>query len=149
MAPLTSSRTAALEAVEELRPRLLRLAHLFRRQSTGLPVTMTQGAVLRHLALAGRPLRMGELAQLEGVQMPTMTQLVARLQAIGLVTRTMAAADRRAVEVSLTERGRDVLDLVVAERRRLLADRLARLSSSELEALLAALPALDHLLEQP
>ncbi len=134
------------DLARELRPRLTRLSHLLRRQTTGLALSMSQTLVLGTL-LDGRPHRMGELAQAEGVALPTMTEIVTRMERNGWVRRRMDVRDRRCVEVTITEAGRRLAGEVIARRIELLRDRLERLSDGERRALAGAIPALDRLLE--
>jgi DNA-binding MarR family transcriptional regulator len=89
---------------------------------------------------------MGELATMEGVRLPTMTEIVARMEAQGWVTREMAADDRRCVDVRLTDAGRRLADQVIATRTTLIRERLDHLSEDEKASLAAALPAIDRLL---
>lgn len=66
---------------------------------------------------------------------PDVTRLLARLERAGLVTRTRAEHDRRAVEVAITDAGRTVLAALDAPARDAI-DRLARhLSEGELASL--------------
>jgi len=91
------------------------------------------------------PLRVTELARLEGVSQPAMTQLAARMEVDGLVERTAPGDDRRGVLVSLTAHGRQVLERRRSLRTASLEAMLARLGEEERTALLAALPALERL----
>jgi DNA-binding MarR family transcriptional regulator len=74
-----------------------------------------------------------------------MTQLIARLQGEGLVTRVPDPADGRVVQVAITDQGRAVLSRRRAARTERLAALLATLSPEERAAMTAALPALDVL----
>ncbi|HEX9952943.1 MAG TPA: MarR family transcriptional regulator [Rubricoccaceae bacterium] len=66
---------------------------------------------------------------------PDVTRLLARLERAGLVTRTRAEHDRRAVEVAITDAGRTVLAALDTPARDAV-DRLARhLSEDELATL--------------
>jgi len=104
-------------------------------------LSLTSAATLATLERSG-PTRLTALAASEGVTQPAMTQLVARLEDGGLVSRCADPADGRVVRVQLTTAGREL----VARRRRARADRLAgllaRLSEADQEALAAALPAI-------
>ena len=132
---------------EALRPRLARLSLLLRReQNSVLSLSLAQSTVLGQL-LDGRPRRMGELATMEGVRLPTMTEIVARMEAQGWVTREMAVDDRRCVDVRLTDAGRRLADQVIATRTTLIRERLEHLSQDEKASLAAVLPALDRLLQ--
>jgi DNA-binding MarR family transcriptional regulator len=91
------------------------------------------------------PSRLTWLAAREGVTQPAMTQLIARLKDAGLVDRAADPADGRVVQVRITGDGRAML----AGRRAVRAERVAglldRISPGEREALAAALPAMDAL----
>jgi DNA-binding MarR family transcriptional regulator len=142
--PLTTTAVRVEVLAETLRPRLLLLANAFRRQNDRLPLTMSQGPVLGHL-LKG-PKRMTALAQLEGVQLASMTQMITRMEAAGWCRRTMATSDRRAVDVTITALGRRKVDEVIEARREMIARLIEGLSEDDRRALEAAVPALDRLL---
>lgn len=64
-----------------------------------------------------------------------MTRLLVRIQKAGFVSRQRAAHDRRIVEVSITEKGLDLLSRL-DEPMNALQDRVTKhLSSSELRSL--------------
>ncbi len=100
---------------------------------------------LRRLEDEG-PLRITDLAAAELVAQPTMTGIVRRLAADGLVMRSSDPDDARAVRVALTEAGREELASVRSSRVAVLQDRLDRLDDEALATLAAALPALEDLL---
>jgi DNA-binding MarR family transcriptional regulator len=138
--------TGVAELARELRPLVFRLYYVVRRQTPQLTLTLTQGSVLAELARGG-PRRMSALAELEGVRMPSMTDVVRRLERLGLVTRTPDPADRRAVLVRVTDEGRRFYDELRAAREEFLRERLAVLEPVERDAIDAAVPALRRLLE--
>ena len=133
---------AALAA--EVAAALERVVGLFRWLSPPSGLSLTAAATLATLERSG-PCRLTVLADREAVTQPAMTQLVARLQEAGLVTRAADPTDGRVVRVQITEAGRAVL----AQRRALRAQRLAAilpdLSAAHRAALAAALPAMDAL----
>ncbi|MCG2623305.1 MarR family transcriptional regulator [Arthrobacter sp. I2-34] len=135
----------SMELSRQLRPLLTRVYQMVRRRSPGWDVTAAQSSVLTTLLDRG-PLRMGELAAVEGVRMPTATSVVARLVKLGLVERTADPQDRRAVQVGLTAQGRIQIDALSAERNANFAELLGRLSAEERGLLQAAMPAMAHLL---
>ena len=106
----------------ELTERLLRIAHLIRRASLAsmaeLDLTPAQSRTLRVISKADSPIRMGELAATLGVVPRSATGLVDALEHAGLVQRTVDPANRRAVLVTLTQRGRDMQDRMADARRR-------------------------------
>jgi DNA-binding MarR family transcriptional regulator len=64
-----------------------------------------------------------------------------RLVRKGLIRRHRARADRRAIQVSITAAGRDVVDQATARRRALIAAILARLPAHRQAAVADALRA--------
>jgi DNA-binding MarR family transcriptional regulator len=122
--------------------RLIGLLRWLSPANSGL--SLTAAATLATLERSG-PCRLTALAALEGVTQPAMTQLIARLQDAGLVTRASDPADGRAVEVRITAEGSALLARRRAYRAERLAGMLARLSPEDQAALAAALPAMDAL----
>lgn len=72
------------------------------------------------------PIRLTTLAAKEGVSQPSMTQLMQRLERLGLVTRLADPDDGRAALIGITAAGQALLD----DRRRLRRERLATLLDS-------------------
>ncbi|GAA3804306.1 MULTISPECIES: MarR family winged helix-turn-helix transcriptional regulator [Amycolatopsis] len=134
------------ELAHELRPLVFRLYYVVRRLTPQHQLTLTQGSVLSELVHGG-PRRMSVLAELEGVRQPSMTDLVRRLERLGLVSRRPDPDDRRAVLIEATESGtRYVTDLITA-REEFLRERLAALDPADRDAIDAALPALRRLID--
>ena len=92
-----------------------------------------------------RSLRIGELADIEGLNATMVSRLVGKLEARGLVARTPDAADRRSVIVEITSDGTGLHTRMRAERTRLFAARLSDLPAGHADALICALPALESL----
>jgi DNA-binding MarR family transcriptional regulator len=93
----------------------------------------------------GGPQRLTALAAAEGTTQPAMTGMVARLEAQGLVRRDGDPDDGRAVLLSLTPAGADLLARRRAERADRLAGPLTGLDPDDLRAIADALPALIRL----
>lgn len=55
-------------------------------------------------------MRISDLGRVLKVKNPTVTQVINHLEAMGLVERTLDADDRRAVRISLSEKGRILYD---------------------------------------
>ena len=104
-------------------------------------LSLTQVRVLG--ILRDRRLRMAGLAGFLGLEKSTMSGLVERAERRGLLERAPSADDRRAVDVSLTDAGRELAELMHAEVARALGPSLAGLASAD-RARLAAL--LDRML---
>jgi DNA-binding MarR family transcriptional regulator len=116
----------------------------FTRTATGL--SRTEVGLLA--ALSTRPRRITELAAMEGITQPAVTQLVNRLERRGWVQRGTDDRDARAVLVALTDAGQGALDRVRAEYRALLHEEMATLDDGEVETLAAAVDILDRLIER-
>ncbi|GII58188.1 hypothetical protein Pth03_65770 [Planotetraspora thailandica] len=128
---------------ESLSTELRHIVMLLRRTTAGQPVTAQQYSVLG--SLEALPRRMSELAEEHGVQLPTMSVQINRLEDAGLVARGFDASDARVRTVELTSEGRSRLHAVRQARVAYLSDRLDRLTPEEREAIAAALPALAKL----
>jgi DNA-binding MarR family transcriptional regulator len=81
------------------------------------------------------PLRVGDLAVWQGVDKSTVTPQLRRLEERGLVSRRPDPADRRAVLVSATARGRRVLEEIHAAGVALFESVLAEWSPAEQQQL--------------
>ena len=84
---------------------------------------------------------MADLAAALHVAPSTAGRMCERLLRKGLIRRHRLRADRRAVNVSITEAGQQVVDEATARRRALLAGILAKLSARQQAAVAAALRA--------
>jgi DNA-binding MarR family transcriptional regulator len=73
------------------------------------------------------------------------SRVIGKLEAADLVRRQASIADRRSVEVVATRKGVRLRERLLADRSRLLAERLAELPSETVAILLDATPALDAL----
>jgi DNA-binding MarR family transcriptional regulator len=122
--------------------------HLLRRlrvEDEALGISAPRLSALSVLVFAG-PMRIGELAQLEQVEPPTMTRLVDGLERDGYVTRSPDPDDARAVSVHATDTGREAL--LQGRRRRVEAftSLLATLPQRELAQLARGVAALERAL---
>ena len=121
-----------------------RLIGLLRWLSPPSGLSLTATATLATLGRSG-PARLTALAAREGVTQPAMSQLIARLEEAGLLTRATDPADGRAVEVRITAEGQALLARRRVYRAERLTGMLAELSPEQQVALAAALPAMDAL----
>lgn len=125
----------------------MRLARLLRQH--GDPDDGVSQSMLSALATVARtaPVTLGRLAELERVQPPSMTRIVAALAERGLVEREVDVRDRRIARVRTTPAAEELLHEIRSRKNEYLANRLAELSAAELRALERALPAIEHLAE--
>lgn len=103
-------------------------------------VTATQHRLLVLLATGGDQ-GIGALAEQLEVNASNASRLCDRLQRLGLVARDRSATDRRAVQVSLTPAGRDLLETVRAHRRDDVRRVLAQMPDHEVAGCIRALTA--------
>ena len=97
-------------------------------------------ALERHRAMSP-----GELAEHEKVQPPSMTRVIAALEARNLVMRMPHPTDRRQVVLTVTAEGRELVQQARRRREAWLAMRLKELSPQERATLRAAAPILEKL----
>ena len=111
----TEAELTAVEAarrVARLFPEVYRRYHWANRvQGADLPVTRRALEVLQHLAASG-PLTVGEQAEHLGLRRNSVSELLQRLEAKGLVARIRDERDERRVLVWLTDSGRAVVSRV-------------------------------------
>jgi len=140
---ITAVADAPTVDVTRLRVAIARLSRLLRKHELA-GLTPTQLAALATVERAG-PLRLGDLAAAERIAPSTLTRLVSALEEQGYVRRCAVPADARAWTLVVTATGHAVLDRIRHENTIQLADSLLTLSSEQLAALAAALPALEQL----
>ncbi len=112
-------------------------------------LTQSQAFVLDLLLEKDQPWRIGDLAFATGVRLPSMTDLLTRMERQGWIRREGTAHDRRGVVVTLTAEGRAVIQEFERHQIHLIAQRLVLLSEEDQQAIHQALPALGRLFERP
>src|SRR5437773_1856814 len=123
--PAHSARGTRRGGASDLADRLHSAAiHLLRRlrredDASGLPAPQLSAL---SVIVFGGPIAIGALADAEQVRPPTMTRVVAALEARGLVTREPSDDDRRVTRIKATARGVELLQ----EGRRRRVDSLTR-----------------------
>jgi DNA-binding MarR family transcriptional regulator len=135
---------ADTELASRLRLAIGRLARRIRLDVNDLPPL--QLSALFTIEQCG-PLRLGELAQREAVTAPTMSRVLAALTEQQLIERQADQADARSVRVSVAPAGSALLAELRTRRTASIARRLERLDNAQRALLLAALPALEALVE--
>lgn len=133
--------------VTRLRIALGRISRFLDRQSRGDQLTRTQASVLASVTRLG-PIRLSELADVEGLNPTMLSRIVAKLEDAGLFARRPDPADGRASFVEVTDVGRAEQMRLRAERSQLLSARLDALPPDRAAELLAALPALESLADE-
>jgi DNA-binding MarR family transcriptional regulator len=138
---------AAADEAFEIADRLHSVAiHLLRRLRRADAATGIPGPRLSALSVLvfGGPLTVTELATAEQVRPPTMTRIIAALEAAELVEREGDPKDRRLVRVHATRRGIEVLEEGRRRRIGLLARELEALPPADRELLGRSLDTLEQ-----
>lgn len=142
MAPRTSGnrRTAVADALHSAAIHLLRGV---RKEDEAAGVGPARLSALSVLVFAGS-VRLTDLARIEQVRPPTMTKIVAGLEAAGLVRRRGDAEDARAVRLEATAKGTRLLQEGRRRRVTRLAAALEPLTTDELETVARAAAILER-----
>lgn len=130
----TIQRVAVADALHSAAIRLLRGVRKEDERTGVGPARLSALSVL----VFGGPMRLTELARVEQVKPPTMTKVVAGLEAAGLVRRRADAKDARAVRLEATARGTRLLQEGRRRRVERLASALQALACDELDVLARA-----------
>jgi DNA-binding MarR family transcriptional regulator len=129
-----------------LRLAVARTARRLRQEADGglsPSLTAALATVERH-----GPLTPSRLAELERIQRPTATRLVANLEQQGLVVRAGDPLDGRSFRVGLSPKGSQLLRRLRSRKNAYLAKRLRGLDEDELATLERATEILERILEE-
>ena len=133
------------ELPARLRVLVTRLNRRLRQESvTG--ISPSQESALSTINRLGKP-TLGELAQAEQVQPPTMTRVIDAMEAAGLVVRHGDEGDRRVIRVELTAEGRATLERSKSLKNAYLARQIATLTPGERARTGALVALLERLVE--
>ncbi|MDP6509226.1 MAG: MarR family transcriptional regulator [Chloroflexota bacterium] len=129
-----ADRAALIEELIEADRRLVNAVQRITTPIESPDISLAQARMLFFIISHG-PTRMGRLAQLLDVTMPTVTGTVDRMVQRGLVERQADPGDRRVVLVAMTEQGRVELEQLVGVRSKVMRQMLARMTRAEMEQL--------------
>jgi DNA-binding MarR family transcriptional regulator len=151
MSNQAAAELAALRTVpDSAAARLSLVVGRLNRKLALAPGGLSHGLLMSLATVAKHgPLRLAELAALEQVSAPSMTRTVAELESRGLVERSVDPDDGRAIQLEVTPAGVDAILRARAARSQVVADMLDGLDASEIDAIEAALPALERALNLP
>lgn len=122
------SRT--LDTAMHLHSAAIRLLRAVRTADAETGVSAPKLSALSVLTFSG-PMSLSALAKAEQVRAPTMSKLVADLEAEGLVVKRADKDDKRGVRIEATAKGRALMEEGRKKRLALLMKRLTRLSAAE------------------
>ena len=135
---------ASREAADRIHSASIHLLRRVAREDVAAGVSAARLSALSVLVFAG-PKTVSELAVMERVKVPTMSRLVAGMEAEGYVRRERHGTDARAVVLHATAEGRRTLERARELRLSMLEELLARASPGELETVRAAAEIVDRL----
>lgn len=141
--PRAARPPAEANLASQLRLSVARL-HRRLRQSADPGLTISQLSALASIERSG-PITLGDLARVEQVQPPTMTALAGKLEAAGLVARSIDATDRRVNRVAVSAQGAHLLARHRKQKNAYLERRLATLSASDRATLARACDIMEQL----
>jgi DNA-binding MarR family transcriptional regulator len=127
---------------ERLHAGAIHLLRRLRREDTATGLSPARLSALSVLVFGGA-MRISDLARAEQVKTPTMTPIVAALEAAALITREKDEQDARASVVRATARGQKLMEEGRARRLATLAADLRRLGAKD-RAVLARAAVLMH-----
>jgi DNA-binding MarR family transcriptional regulator len=132
------------ELASALRIAVMRLSRRLRSAQADESLTLSQISALSSLDRHG-PCSPTALAEIERVQPPSMTRVLAGLEERGLARRAPHETDRRQAVIALSEAGKALLEETRRQRHAWLTRCLDELSEADRATLRAALPVLERL----
>jgi DNA-binding MarR family transcriptional regulator len=132
--------------VIRLRNAVMHTARRLRAAAAEEGLTPTQSSVLATLVRQG-PMRAGDLAAAEAVNPTMLSRILGHLEQAGLIERAPGPDDARSTVARPTTEGKRLIGRLRTRRAAVLRERLADLPPEHLDALKAALPALEALAE--
>lgn len=117
-------------------------AHIRHEATENFDITVGQFHILRRIRHGADSV--SKLADAKHTSRPAVSRVVDVLVNKGLVFRTQNPADRRNVQLSLTEEGQTMMETLFSNTRHWMSEKLAVLNEGELEAILIAGDALKR-----
>lgn len=94
----------------------------------------------------GENLTIGELGERMYLACSTATDLIDRMERNGLVERARDANDRRVIRLHVLEKGYQMVEEVLAARKRYLSEALQDVPQEDIEAMIRSMTQLDQVL---
>lgn len=128
------AKSDTLDIAERLHAAAIRLLRRVRVADAETGLSGPKLSALSVLAFGG-PASLSALARAEQVRAPTMSKLVADLEAEGLVAKRADKADKRGVKVEVTSKGRALMEEGRKRRLMLIRQRLGKIPRADLAVL--------------
>ncbi|HEY8795303.1 MAG TPA: MarR family transcriptional regulator [Gemmatimonadaceae bacterium] len=139
-----STRPRTVDLADRLHSAALHLLRRLRREDDASGLPAPQLSALSVIVFGG-PITLGDLARAEQVRPPTISKVIAILEAQSLVEREVDAHDRRVTRVRATARGTKLLHDGRQRRVAALVASLSALSARDRTLLTRALPVLEKI----
>jgi DNA-binding MarR family transcriptional regulator len=143
--------TGSLNSIcDDLLATLPLILRIFRKKISKLPVVFREDIsplhfeTMKTLEKEGT-LRISEVASRLMIPRPQMTHLIDRLVDLNLVERQMEAADRRTINVTITDKARTMLKEMDSVVKSNIRDALSSLTDEEMQELLASVKKLREI----
>ena len=114
----------------------------------GTPYSLTEARVIYELAQRDNLVEVQELRQILGLDPGYLSRILSRLSKVEVANRERAATDGRRQVVGLTRKGRREFALLDRRADGQVADLLGRVDGADQRRLLAAMQAIEHILDQ-
>jgi DNA-binding MarR family transcriptional regulator len=145
--PKRTSSGEAHQIAERVHSAALRLLRRLRKSDAQMGLSAPKSSALSVLVFGG-PQTLKDLAAAEQVRAPTMSRLVAEMEAEGLATKAEDAHDRRVVRIAATAKGRALLEAGRERRLEVLTKQVEGLNVVERKLLARAAAVLVRLNEE-
>lgn len=139
---------ARLEVANRLHSAAIHLLRRARRVDAESRLPAPQLSALSVIVYAG-PITLGELAAAEQVRPPTMTRLIAAMEAAALVEREADPSDGRITRIRATPSGKRILEEGRDRRIAVIAEALDTLPARDVDAIARALDAIEKVAGTP
>ncbi|MCX5900055.1 MAG: MarR family transcriptional regulator [Proteobacteria bacterium] len=146
-----------MEKVTEIEEHMIEVRNLFvqifnrmvkgSRRISDMPVTLSQMKALTAFH-EDREYTMTELSKNALVKMPSMTEMVDRLEAEGVLQRMRDTKDRRVVNVALTDMGKKIHSQFIGRRRDEMGNLFGKLTVKDQDELLVSLRRVSGVLKK-
>jgi DNA-binding MarR family transcriptional regulator len=119
---------------ERIHSAAIRLLRRLRKTDSAEGLSGPRSSALSVLVFGG-PQTLKDLAAAEQVRAPTMSRLVAEMEAEGLATKTEDKNDKRVIRIAATAKGKALLEAGRERRLEVLTKQVQALSAAEREIL--------------
>ncbi|RAP76045.1 MarR family winged helix-turn-helix transcriptional regulator [Paenibacillus montanisoli] len=137
--------------IAELQLLMERFAHRSKKRMKALehPYNLANGHIFILMYLNNTELcRVNDIVKFLGVTSGAATGLTDKLVSLGLIERNRPEDDRRVVQLSLTDKGKETLEIIRRQRMEWFTDLVGRLEEEKLDLVMDAFTILLDVLEE-